>query len=82
MNSRYNSARKLFLIFVFVSAVAIGTAVAQSGGRVIVLRVPNFGWNLALHLQIDGKTVANGKPGPMATRLREIYIDFAKATGT
>src|SRR6267378_11716 len=59
MNSRYNSARKLFLILVFVSAVALGTAVAQSGGRVIVLRVPNFGWNLALHLQIDGKTVAN-----------------------
>jgi len=33
-------------------------------------------------VSIDGKTVANGKPGPMATRLREIYIDFAKATGT
>ncbi|HEY3680223.1 MAG TPA: D-amino-acid transaminase [Bradyrhizobium sp.] len=31
---------------------------------------------------IDGKTVANGKPGPMATRLREIYVDFAKATAT
>jgi D-alanine transaminase len=33
-------------------------------------------------ISIDGKTVANGKPGPTATRLREIYIDFAKATGT
>ena len=33
-------------------------------------------------VSIDGKTVANGKPGPMATRLREIYIDFARATGT
>jgi D-alanine transaminase len=33
-------------------------------------------------VSIDGKTVANGKPGPMATRLREIYVDFAKATGT
>lgn len=33
-------------------------------------------------ISIDGKTVAGGKPGPMATRLREIYIDFAKATGT
>ncbi len=32
-------------------------------------------------VSIDGKTVAGGKPGPMATRLREIYIDFAKATG-
>jgi len=33
-------------------------------------------------VSIDGKTVANGKPGPMATRLREIYVEFAKATGT
>ena len=59
MKARYNSARKLFSVLVFVSAVALGSAVAQSAGRVIVLRVPNFGWNLALHLQIDGKTVAN-----------------------
>jgi D-alanine transaminase len=29
---------------------------------------------------IDGRKVADGKPGPMATRLREIYVDFAKAT--
>jgi D-alanine transaminase len=29
---------------------------------------------------IDGKAVANGKPGPMTARLREIYIDFARAT--
>jgi D-alanine transaminase len=33
-------------------------------------------------VSIDGKTVANGKPGPMANRLRQIYIDFAKATAT
>jgi D-alanine transaminase len=33
-------------------------------------------------VSIDGKTVANGKPGPMAARLREIYVDFAKATAT
>ena len=31
-------------------------------------------------VSIDGKRVANGKPGPMTDRLREIYIDFAKAT--
>ena len=31
-------------------------------------------------VSIDGKKVADGKPGPMATRLREIYVDFAKAT--
>jgi D-alanine transaminase len=29
---------------------------------------------------IDGKPVGGGKVGPMATRLREIYIDFARAT--
>jgi len=33
-------------------------------------------------VSIDGKTVADGKPGPMATRLREIYVDFARATAT
>jgi D-alanine transaminase len=31
-------------------------------------------------VSIDGKTVGNGKPGPMTERLREIYIDFARAT--
>lgn len=29
---------------------------------------------------IDGKTIGDGKPGPMATRLREIYVAFARAT--
>src|SRR6516162_2483613 len=32
-------------------------------------------------ISIDGKAVANGKPGPIAARLREIYTDFARATG-
>ena len=31
-------------------------------------------------VSIDGKKVANGKPGPMTDRLREIYVDFAKKT--
>jgi D-alanine transaminase len=31
-------------------------------------------------VSIDGKPIANGKPGSMASRLREIYIDFARAT--
>jgi tetratricopeptide (TPR) repeat protein len=35
------------------------TAVVQPGGRLIVLRTPNFGWNLALNLKIDGRTAAN-----------------------
>ncbi|OAF17808.1 D-amino-acid transaminase [Bradyrhizobium neotropicale] len=29
---------------------------------------------------IDGKKIGDGKPGPMATRLREIYVEFAKVT--
>jgi D-alanine transaminase len=29
---------------------------------------------------IDGHPVANGKPGPMTNRLREIYVEFARAT--
>ena len=31
-------------------------------------------------VSIDGKKVADGKPGPMTSRLREIYVDFARAT--
>jgi D-alanine transaminase len=33
-------------------------------------------------VSIDGKQVADGKPGPTTRRLREIYVDFARATGT
>jgi D-alanine transaminase len=31
-------------------------------------------------ISIDGRKVADGKPGPMTNRLREIYVDFARAT--
>jgi hypothetical protein len=58
MNSRFTSAIRLLLILVLVCAVSIGTA-AQPGGRLIVLRTANFGWNIALNLKIDGRTVAN-----------------------
>jgi hypothetical protein len=59
MKSRYTSATTLFLILVFVCIASFGTAAAQSGGRLIILRAPNFGWNLALNIQMDGRTVAN-----------------------
>jgi len=59
MKARYASANALLLILVFVCAISIGTAAAQSGGRLIVLRSPNFGWNIALNLKIDGRTVVN-----------------------
>jgi len=50
---------RVFLILILMSAVSMGSATAQPGGRLIVLRAPNFGWNLVLNLKIDGKTVAN-----------------------
>lgn len=31
-------------------------------------------------ISIDGKPVGEGRPGPMAARLREIYVEFARAT--
>jgi hypothetical protein len=59
MKLRYNSANTLCLILIFVWVISIGTATAQSGGRLIILRSPNFGWNIVLNLKIDGRTVAN-----------------------
>ena len=60
MNSRYTSAGLLVLILVFISAaVSTGTAASQPAGRLIVLRTANFGWNIALNLKIDGRTVSN-----------------------
>lgn len=41
------------------TAPSAETAVAQSNGRLIVMRAPNFGWNLALNLKIDGRTAGN-----------------------
>ncbi|GHC63810.1 D-amino-acid transaminase [Limoniibacter endophyticus] len=31
-------------------------------------------------VRIDEKSIGNGEPGPLAMRLRELYIDFAKRT--
>jgi hypothetical protein len=59
MNSRFSSTVRLFLILVFVCATSFGTAATQPGGRLIILRSPNFGWNIVLNLKIDGRTVAN-----------------------
>jgi hypothetical protein len=59
MKSRYSSASALFLILVFVCIASIGTAAAQPAGRLVVLRSPNFGWNLAFNLEIDGRPVAS-----------------------
>jgi hypothetical protein len=50
---------RLFFILLFIGAFSMRSATAQPGGRLVVLRAPNFGWNLAFHLQIDGRSVAN-----------------------
>jgi hypothetical protein len=59
MKPRYTSANTLFLILVFICVISNGSAAAKPGGRLIVLRSPNFGWNIVLNLKIDGRTVAN-----------------------
>src|SRR5947209_18133642 len=59
MKPRYTSGNTLFLILVFVCVISNRSTAAQPGGRLIVMRVPNFGWNIAVNLKIDGRTVAN-----------------------
>ena len=60
MKPGYSSVHTVFLILVFVCVSWMGAAdAAQSGGRLIVLRSANFGWNIALNLKIDGRTVSN-----------------------
>ena len=50
---------RFLLILIFFSAVSLTDAAAKSSGRLIVIRVANFGWNLAANLKIDGQTVGN-----------------------
>ena len=60
MRSRRSFGSKALLILAFVCAISTGT-IAQASpplGRVVVKREPGFGWNLAFHLQIDGRSVA------------------------
>jgi len=59
MKSKYSSASRFFLILSFICAVSIGTAAARPFGHLVVLRSPNFGWNVGFNLQIDGRPVAN-----------------------
>ena len=48
-----------FAMLIVVSAISQAISAPQPAGRLVILRAPNFGWNLALHLQIDGKSVSN-----------------------
>src|SRR5437868_15260088 len=57
---RRSFVSKVLLILAFACAMSVGTVAEGSPppGRLIVQRVPNFGWNRAFHLQIDGMSVA------------------------
>jgi hypothetical protein len=93
MNSRLRFTKKVLLIFVCAMSLS---AVAQAygpPGRLIVDRVPNFGWNLAFQLQIDGRpvaTVAQGHkfdgwlpPGPhVLTVFKVPYVGYVQPIST
>ena len=104
MKSKHSFARNLLLGFCLVCAVCIGT-VAQGGpsylrsnrhfapGHLVINRVPNFGWNLAFNLQIDGKPVANVAQGhsystwlPAGSYVLTVYkvptVGFSEPTST
>ena len=49
---------RFLLSLILFSTVSAANA-AKPGGRLIVIRVANFGWNVAANLKIDGQTVAN-----------------------
>src|SRR5438094_4026072 len=58
MKSKHNSAGRFFLILTFICAVTVGTAAAQPGGHLLILRTANFGWNVGFNLQIDARPAA------------------------
>src|SRR6266576_7323699 len=59
MRTLTSCVSRFLFILIFFSAVSLANAAAKPGGRLIVIRVANFGWNLAASLKIDGQTVAN-----------------------
>ena len=59
MRTLTSYASKFLLIFVFFCAFSAANGASSQTGRLIVIRVANFGWNLAANLKIDGKTAAN-----------------------
>jgi hypothetical protein len=69
MRSRRILDSKALLILAFVCAISTSNAGPASypPGRVVVKRGPEFGWNLAFNLQIDGR--------PVATLTRDHHYD-------
>ena len=59
MRSLTTCITRFLLSFILFVAVSIPAVAAKPGGRLIVIRVANFGSNVAANLKIDGQTVAN-----------------------
>lgn len=64
MNSRHNFSGRLFLILAFacaffISGIVIQARTSHSGARLIVQRASNVGTELAIHLSIDGRKIAD-----------------------
>jgi hypothetical protein len=50
---------RFLLILILFSGVSAASAAVKPDGRLIVIRVANFGWNVAAGLKIDGRTAMN-----------------------
>ena len=50
---------RFLLILILFSGVSAANAATRPDGRLIVIRVANFGWNVAAGLKIDGRTAMN-----------------------
>jgi len=50
---------RFLLIPILFSGVSAANAATRPDGRLIVIRVANFGWNVAAGLKIDGRTAMN-----------------------
>jgi hypothetical protein len=59
MRTLSSDVTRLFVVVVFLSAISLGNAASNPSGRLIVIRVANFGWNVVANLNIDGRTAAN-----------------------
>ena len=59
MRTLTNYLSRFVLILTLFSAVSVANAAAYPTGRLIVIRVANFGWNLSANLKVDGQTVGN-----------------------
>jgi len=59
MRTLTSHLNRFVVIIIFFSAMSFANAAAHPGGRLIVIRVANFGWNLAANLKIDGQSVGN-----------------------